>query len=336
MPFALAIVLLGDILGALGSFLFGRYIFYDWVKGMMSKHPKFGALDQVIQDDGMRTIVCLDSHGEEHPPPYPFADIFFSSSLSQTVTGWKIVVMLRLTPIPFNLITYFFSITSIRLTTLIWATALGVFPGSCLGIWIGSLLKGLSGIDNPELETKHVVILIMNGVFIACSILTLSLFGKRSMRKAMAQLDRHQQIEAAAAASLEQQQRQLQLLQEQGRHGAEGSATVATAAARPSSSSTSSLETDTVVSTTPNLHAVKKIGTNHSATVAGSLSEAETETDGLLHGSDPENGARTSPTETASGFTRGEQWTFAGIAIAAVINICVCIPLYYHFKDLPQ
>ncbi|GJJ72625.1 hypothetical protein EMPS_04983 [Entomortierella parvispora] len=300
MPFALAIVLLGDILGALGSFLFGRYIFYDWVKGMMSKHPKFGALDQVIQDD-----------------------------------GWKIVVMLRLTPIPFNLITYFFSITSIRLTTLIWATALGVFPGSCLGIWIGSLLKGLSGIDDPELETRHVVILIMNGVFIVCSILTLSLFGKRSMRKAMAQLDRHQQIEAAAAASLEQHQRQLQLLQEQGTYGAEGSttATDVAVAVRPSSSSISSLESETVVSTTPNLHAVKKIGTDPSTTTTGSLSEAETETDGLLHRSDPEAGARTVPTGTSSGFTRGEQWTFVGIAIAAVINICVCIPLYFHFKD---
>lgn len=241
--------------------------------------------------------------------------------------------MLRLTPIPFNLITYFFSITSIRLTTLIWATALGVFPGSCLGIWIGSLLNGLSGIDNPELETRHVVILIMNGVFIVCSILTLSLFGKRSMRKAMAQLDRHQQIEAAAAASLEQQQTQLQLLQEQGRHH---QVAESADASRSSSSSTSSLETDTLVSTTSNLHAAKKIITNHSVATAGSLSEAETERDGLLHGADPETGARTSPTETSSGFTRGEQWTFVGIAIAAVVNICVCIPLYYHFKDQPQ
>lgn len=51
-PLALLIVLLGDVFAAVGSFVFGRYVFYDWVKGMMSKHPKFGALDQVIQDDG--------------------------------------------------------------------------------------------------------------------------------------------------------------------------------------------------------------------------------------------------------------------------------------------
>lgn len=59
MPFALAIVLVGDILGAIGSFLFGRYIFYDWVKGMMSKHPKFTALDGVIKDDGQYPMLSL-------------------------------------------------------------------------------------------------------------------------------------------------------------------------------------------------------------------------------------------------------------------------------------
>ncbi|KAF9996265.1 hypothetical protein BGZ79_009994 [Entomortierella chlamydospora] len=159
MPFALAIVILGDFLGALGTFLFGRYLFHDWVKGLMSKHPKFNALDEVIKDDGK----C-----------------------------WKIVVMLRLTPIPFNLITYFFSITSISLYTLLGGTVAGVFPGSCLGIWIGSMLQGLSGIDNPDLEPKNVVILIMNGAFIVCSILTLSIFGKRSLRKALSKLDQHQ------------------------------------------------------------------------------------------------------------------------------------------------
>lgn len=52
-PLALLIVLLGDVFAAVGSFIFGRYVFYDWVKSMMSKHPKFNALDQVIQDDGM-------------------------------------------------------------------------------------------------------------------------------------------------------------------------------------------------------------------------------------------------------------------------------------------
>ncbi|KAI1317361.1 hypothetical protein EDD11_008541 [Mortierella claussenii] len=244
MPFALAIVLLGDVFGAIGSFLFGRYIFYDWVKGLMSKHPKFSALDQVIKDD-----------------------------------GWKIVVMLRLTPIPFNLITYFFSITSIPLYTLVWATLVGVFPGSCLGIWIGSLLKGLSGIDNPELETKNVVILIMNGVFIVCSILTLSIFGKRSLRKAMKKLDQHQH-----------------------RH-------------HPEESEDLSVEYEDEVNGHQDLEAAHGVGLDQASEGLEAVVSTITET------------------SASTGFTRGEKWTFVGIAVAAVINVSVCVPLYYHYAN---
>ncbi|KAF8932426.1 snare associated Golgi protein-domain-containing protein [Dissophora ornata] len=247
MPFALAIVLLGDALGAIGSFLFGRYIFYAWVKGMMSKHPKFNALDEVIQDE-----------------------------------GWKIVVMLRLTPIPFNLITYFFSITSISLYTLVWATLVGVFPGSCLGIWIGSLLKGLSGIDNPELETKNVVVLIMNGVFIVCSILTLSIFGKRSLRKAMGKLDEHQHDQDGSQGLLSAQE------------GGEDSN-----------------END------------------------GDL-EAPTEDDSAVNRPDVEASNAATVATAPTGFTRGEKWIFVGIAVAAVVNVSVCIPLYYHYANQDQ
>ncbi|KAK3821943.1 MAG: snare associated Golgi protein-domain-containing protein [Linnemannia gamsii] len=270
MPFALAIVVLGDILGAIGSFLFGRYIFYDWVKDLMSKHPKFTALDEVIKDD-----------------------------------GWKIVVMLRLTPIPFNLITYFFSITSISLSTLTWATAVGVFPGSCLGIWIGSLLKGLSGIDNPELEKKNMVILIMNGVFIVCSILTLSMFGKRSLRKALAKLDHHQRFHQDNQEPHEGDDDD----EEEERHShhpqvidriAERILERADADADEDEETTTSL-----TSTSQTVTAAS------SPLVSKRIPEALKET----------------------GFTRAEKWTFVGIAVVAVINICVCIPLYYRYAN---
>lgn len=166
--------------------------------------------------------------------------------------------MIRLTPIPFNLITYFFSITSIHLWTMLWATAVGVFPGSCLGIWVGSLLKDLSGVDNPELETKNLVILAMNGVFIVCCILTLSIFGKQALRRALSKLDRHQ-------AALD--------------------------------------------------------GTLDGVVVPGQEDEQEEreEQDTLLP----------SPEET--GFTRTEKITFGVIALVALTNICICIPLYNHF-----
>ncbi|KAF9287037.1 hypothetical protein BGZ68_002305 [Mortierella alpina] len=276
MPFALAIVMLGDVLGALGSFLFGRYIFYNWVKSIMAKHPKFGALDQVIQDD-----------------------------------GWKIVVMLRLTPIPFNLITYFFSITSIPLYTLLWATAAGVFPGSCLGIWIGSLLKGLSGIDNPELETKNVVILVMNGVFIVCSILTLSIFGKKSMRKAMARLDEHQE---------QQQERQQGLLSEQ-----------AGAATNEDEEDlwNADLEAAVTVRQQGQVNPRVREEEEEEQEVASSTSTSTLQSPPLLN----KPAVANDEDPQLTGFTRGEKLTFVAIAIVAVVNLCVCIPLYHYFAD---
>ncbi|KAI8360464.1 snare associated Golgi protein-domain-containing protein [Mortierella sp. GBAus27b] len=251
LPLALAIVLLGDVFGAIGTFLFGRFLFYDWVKGMMSKHPKFNALDEVIRED-----------------------------------GWKIVVMLRLTPIPFNLITYFFSVTSISLFTLVWATAAGVFPGSCLGIWIGSLLNGLSGIDNPELETKNIVILIMNGVLIACCITTLSIFGKRSLRKAMGKLDQHHHEQQSLLASEESNEDQNLL----------------------------DLDLEAAVES----------------------AVANTELDAMV---DSEEGVSSAADSTVieppvpTGFTRGEKWTFLAIVVVVLIDVSVCIPLYYHYAN---
>ncbi|KAF9156666.1 hypothetical protein BG015_002870 [Linnemannia schmuckeri] len=300
-PVALLIVLLGDVFAAVGSFIFGRYVFYDWVKGMMSKHPKFNALDQVIQDD-----------------------------------GWKIVVMLRLTPIPFNLITYFFSITSIRLWTVVWATCIGVFPGSCIGIWIGSLLKGLSGIDNPELETKNVVILVMNGIFIACCVLTLSLFGKRSLRKAMKRLDQHQ-----ALTNLQEVEVVI-----------EGVATVIreledNASIPPSLRSTmidqlAAEEGDQDYYYRTDLEAAHQRLLSVDEGEEGEGSSATSST--LANPNHPHHTAKdhhhsnkapaaTGPALASSGFTRGEKMTFVVIAVVAVLNICVCVPLYYHFAN---
>ncbi|KAG0214307.1 hypothetical protein BGX28_002415 [Mortierella sp. GBA30] len=306
-PLALLIVLLGDIFAAVGSFIFGRYVFYDWVKSVMSKHPKFNALDQVIKDD-----------------------------------GWKIVVMLRLTPIPFNLITYFFSITSIRLWTVVWATCIGVFPGSCIGIWIGSLLKGLSGIDNPELATKNLVILVMNGVFIVCCILTLSIFGKRSLRKAMKRLEQHQAltnlqeveivVEGVASVIREMEDNasvppslrstmieQLAAEEDDQDHYYRGDLESAERRLlRPSKVRTRDADEET-----------EGEGGECSSGITTLTSHHENGRSKAVHHPLPSTAASL----PSSGFTKGEKITFAVIALVAVLNVCVCVPLYYHFAD---
>lgn len=48
-----AIIIVGDVLGALGTFLFGRYVFSDWVKAQIAKRPVFAALNNVIAEEGI-------------------------------------------------------------------------------------------------------------------------------------------------------------------------------------------------------------------------------------------------------------------------------------------
>lgn len=227
-------------------------------------------------------------------------------SLVLNQTGWKIVVMLRLTPIPFNLITYFFSITSITLTTLTWATAVGIFPGSCLGIWVGSLLQGLSGIDNPELEKKNMVILIMNGIFIVCSILTLSMFGKRSLRKALAKLDHHQRFHQQ---DLDGNNHDIEEDEEYGH--LHHPRTIGRMAEGILEHTEVAEDEETAAAASPRSSTSQTISVTSSFQVSKRTPESSQET----------------------GFTRAEKWTFVGIAVVAVLNVCVCIPLYSHYAN---
>ncbi|RIA84412.1 snare associated Golgi protein [Glomus cerebriforme] len=164
-----AIIIVGDILGAFGTFIFGRYVFSDWVKAQIERRPMFTALNSVIADE-----------------------------------GWKIVVMLRLTPIPFNLISYFFSVSSIDLFPFLWSTVLGVLPGTFNAVWIGSLVKSLSRIDKPKLENKDIVIITMNIIFVTCCVIALSMIGKRSLRKAMIKLEASKVADQDIASSSSQ------------------------------------------------------------------------------------------------------------------------------------
>jgi uncharacterized membrane protein YdjX (TVP38/TMEM64 family) len=53
--------------------------------------------------------------------------------------GWKVVVLLRLSPIvPFGVQNYFFGVSSVKATHFIAATALGVMPATLVYLFIGA------------------------------------------------------------------------------------------------------------------------------------------------------------------------------------------------------
>ena len=67
--------------------------------------------------------------------------------------GWKIVGLCRLFPIiPYNLLNYAFGITQVNLKTYIFASWIGMMPGTVMYVYIGSVAKDLATLrvnDHP-------------------------------------------------------------------------------------------------------------------------------------------------------------------------------------------
>jgi len=56
--------------------------------------------------------------------------------------GWKIVGLTRLSPIfPFNLLNYSYGITKVSLRDYVLASWVGMFPGTVMYVYIGSVAK---------------------------------------------------------------------------------------------------------------------------------------------------------------------------------------------------
>jgi uncharacterized membrane protein YdjX (TVP38/TMEM64 family) len=92
------VVIVGATVGAALAFLVARYLVRDKVKHMVDKRPKFKAVDAAVTEE-----------------------------------GWKIVMLLRLSPlVPFNLQNYFFGLTNINFWHYALATLVGIIPGAVL------------------------------------------------------------------------------------------------------------------------------------------------------------------------------------------------------------
>ncbi len=105
-----AVALVGATLGASLAFLTGRYLLRKRIESSFKKNKKFAAIDKAI--------------GKQ---------------------GWKIVALLRLSPlIPFNASNYFYGITSIGFVPYVLASFCGMLPGTLLYVYLGAI--GQAGI----------------------------------------------------------------------------------------------------------------------------------------------------------------------------------------------
>jgi uncharacterized membrane protein YdjX (TVP38/TMEM64 family) len=101
----LPLVIVAATIGAGLAFLVARYIARERVARMTEHRPKFKAVDRAVTEE-----------------------------------GWKVVLLLRLSPlVPFNLQNYFFGVTDIRFWHYLAATFVGIIPGAALYVYLGAI-----------------------------------------------------------------------------------------------------------------------------------------------------------------------------------------------------
>jgi uncharacterized membrane protein YdjX (TVP38/TMEM64 family) len=95
-----------SVISAAAAWFLGRTVARGWVKRRMEKHPKFAAIDRAIGQGGFR-----------------------------------VVLLLRLSPIlPFNILNYALSLTQVRFWDYVLGSLFGMFPGTVLYVYLGSLV----------------------------------------------------------------------------------------------------------------------------------------------------------------------------------------------------
>jgi uncharacterized membrane protein YdjX (TVP38/TMEM64 family) len=138
-------VVIGSNLGASLAFLIGRYFARDAVAKKTARHEKFGAIDRAVGKD-----------------------------------GWKIVALTRLSPVfPFTVLNYAYGLTSVKWTHFSAASLFGMFPGTVMYVYFGSLGKLAADVD----ETSRLKIALTILGLIATVLVTLLI--TRSAKRAL-------------------------------------------------------------------------------------------------------------------------------------------------------
>jgi uncharacterized membrane protein YdjX (TVP38/TMEM64 family) len=122
-------VLVAATLGACGAFLVSRYLARSLVERRLESHPRFGAIDRAVGEQGRR-----------------------------------IVFLLRLSPVfPFNLLNYGLGLTRVRFVDYLVACA-GMLPGTLLYVYYGKLagdVAALAGGAAPGRDAGYWTVLIL-------------------------------------------------------------------------------------------------------------------------------------------------------------------------------
>ncbi len=132
------LVVVSATIGATAAFLVSRHLVHDRVDKYVVKRPHLKAVKAAVSEG-----------------------------------GWKIVVMLRLSPVvPFNLQNYFYGVTDVRLVEYVPATFVGIMPGTLLYVYLGSAGKAASGAGDGPLQWTFFAVGLIATVVVAYLITT--------------------------------------------------------------------------------------------------------------------------------------------------------------------
>ena len=115
IAWGILIALAASVVSACAAFLVSRYLLRKAVKRRADKHKLFKQLDHAVAKD-----------------------------------GWKVVAMIRLTPVlPFAAKNYFLGLTRIGLAPFALATAAGMLPGLMLKVYLGAVGRAALSLRDP-------------------------------------------------------------------------------------------------------------------------------------------------------------------------------------------
>lgn len=103
------LALAGIVLGATAGFVVGRSLLRGWIEERLRKHGRLRALDRAVDDN-----------------------------------AFAVVLLSRLALVlPYNLLNYFYGLTSVKTSTFVAATAVGMLPIVAMYVYLGTLARDI-------------------------------------------------------------------------------------------------------------------------------------------------------------------------------------------------
>ncbi|CAA0839885.1 SNARE associated Golgi protein family [Striga hermonthica] len=155
LPVGLVADSIGATIGAGAAFLLGRTIGRSYVISKLRDYPKFRA-------------VAIATHR----------------------SGFKIVLLLRLVPLlPFNMLNYLLSVTSVPITQYMLASWLGMLPITFALVYVGTTLKDLSDVTHGwhDFSKTRWAFIVLGLVVSAMLLFSVMRVAKAALEKALAE-----------------------------------------------------------------------------------------------------------------------------------------------------